>query len=122
LISDGTASFDANIGSITDFQSASVHDASAVTATPLIRNVGVPEAPKYLKRMKKTNLRFNSYTLPLEQAYFHEIRVSSLRSSLAIPAKNLSFDTKPILATNVASESTTCGIVIDLVAALYQIC
>lgn len=52
LMSDDTASFDANIGSMTDFQSASVHDASALVATPLIRNVGVPEAPEYFKQMK----------------------------------------------------------------------
>jgi hypothetical protein len=47
LTSDELFSFDAKIGSITDFQSASDHDASAPTITPLIRNVGVPTAPKY---------------------------------------------------------------------------
>jgi hypothetical protein len=49
LISDETASFDAKMGSITDFQSASDHDASALVATPLIRNVGVPTTPKLNK-------------------------------------------------------------------------
>jgi len=44
---DESFSFDAKIGSITDFQSETDHDASALTATPLIRNVGVPTAPKY---------------------------------------------------------------------------
>lgn len=34
------------MGSITDFQSARDHEASAPTATPLIRYVGVPLAPK----------------------------------------------------------------------------
>ncbi len=46
-------SFDAKIGSMTDFQSARLHESSAPTATPLIRNVGVPLAPKYHQKNSK---------------------------------------------------------------------
>jgi hypothetical protein len=47
LIPGKLTPFDAKIGSMTDFQSASDHEASALVATPLIRNVGVPTTPKY---------------------------------------------------------------------------
>lgn len=83
------------MGSMTDFQSAKDHEEPALVATPLIKNVGVPTTPKDYSMI---SFRFRNYFhlfLPREQAYFHEIRVSSFKSSLAIPDANCDFDTIP---------------------------
>lgn len=91
-------SFDARIGSMTDFQSARDHDESAPTVTPLIKYVGVPLAPKYHQTRNDSFSTFFSLCreLPREQAYFHETRVSKLMSSLAMPARNFSLVTTPV--------------------------
>jgi hypothetical protein len=48
-VSETIFSFDAKIGSITDFQSANDQAEVALIGTPLIKNVGVPATPKYHK-------------------------------------------------------------------------
>jgi hypothetical protein len=47
MIGDVNFPFDAKIGSITDFQSASDQAELALVATPFIKKVGVPTTPKY---------------------------------------------------------------------------